>query len=155
MAERLISTRRKKTGLPPGTPVHIGEPNDTDLRITVFDPRPETVKEIHRVETRPFLRDLYDHVIHLIELIESFQEIVSGAMEIYLSSISNRMNNIMKVLTIISTIFIPLTFIAGVYGMNFALMPELELRWGYPITLAVMVGIAAIMLRFFRSKKWI
>ena len=106
-------------------------------------------------ETRVFLRDLYDHVIHVIEILETFQEIVSGTMDIYLSSISNRMNNIMKVLTIISTIFIPLTFVAGVYGMNFAHMPELEWRWAYPVTLGVMGVIALLMLRFFRRKRWI
>lgn len=106
-------------------------------------------------ETRLFLRDLYDHVIHVIEILETFQELVGGTMEIYLSSISNRMNNIMKVLTIISTIFIPLTFVAGIYGMNFVHMPELEWRWAYPATLGVMVLIALVMLRFFRRKGWI
>ena len=106
-------------------------------------------------DTRVFLRDLYDHVIHVIDLIETFQELAAGTMDIYLSSISNRMNNIMKVLTIISTIFIPLTFIAGIYGMNFAYMPELEWRWAYPVTLAGMGTIALVMLRFFRKKGWI
>lgn len=108
-----------------------------------------------REDTRPFLRDLYDHVIHLIEILEAFQEIVAGTMDIYLSSVSNRMNNIMKVLTIIATIFIPLTFVAGVYGMNFAFMPELEWRWSYPAILALMALVAALMLRFFRRKGWI
>lgn len=105
-------------------------------------------------DTRLFLRDLYDHVIHIIEILETFQEIVAGTMDIYLSSISNRMNNIMKVLTIIATIFIPLTFIAGVYGMNFVFMPELEWRWSYPVILALMALVAAVMLRFFRRKGW-
>ncbi|TVQ25379.1 MAG: magnesium and cobalt transport protein CorA [Spirochaetaceae bacterium] len=106
-------------------------------------------------DTRVFMRDLYDHVIHVIDLIETFQELAAGTMDIYLSSISNRMNNIMKVLTIISTIFIPLTFIAGIYGMNFSNMPELEWRWAYPVTLAGMAAIALVMLRFFRKKGWI
>lgn len=106
-------------------------------------------------ETRVFLRDLYDHVIHVIEIVDTFQEIAAGTMDIYLSSISNRMNNIMKVLTIISTIFIPLTFVAGIYGMNFVFMPELQWRWAYPATLGVMALIALVMLRFFRRKKWI
>ncbi len=105
--------------------------------------------------SRVFLRDLYDHVIHIIEILETFQELVSSTMDIYLSSISNRMNNIMKVLTIIATIFIPLTFVAGVYGMNFVYMPELEWRWAYPATLGVMAGIAGVMLRFFRRKGWV
>ena len=106
-------------------------------------------------ETRVFLRDLYDHVIHVVDVLESFHEIVTGVLEIYLSSISNRMNNVMKVLTIISTIFIPLTFIAGVYGMNFLFMPELEWRYAYPAVLGVMVGIVAFMIRFFRKKGWL
>ncbi len=105
--------------------------------------------------TRFFLRDLYDHVIHIIEILETFQEIVAGTMDIYLSSVSNRMNSIMKVLTIIATIFIPLTFIVGVYGMNFVFMPELEWRWGYPAILGVMALVALLMLRFFRRKKWL
>ena len=106
-------------------------------------------------ETRVFLRDLYDHVIHIIEILESLQELLSGTMEIYLSSISNRMNGIMKVLTIISTIFIPLTFIAGVYGMNFVFMPELSVWWAYPLTLVGMGVIAVGMIRFFRRKGWL
>lgn len=104
---------------------------------------------------RVFLRDLYDHVIHVIEILETFQEIAAGTMEIFLSSISNRMNGIMKVLTIISTTFIPLTFVAGIYGMNFVYMPELEWRWACPVTLGMMALIALIMLRLFRRKKWI
>jgi len=106
-------------------------------------------------DTRLFLRDLYDHVIHVIEILEGLQELASGSMDIYLSSISNRMNSIMKVLTIISTIFIPLTFVAGIYGMNFIHMPELEWPWAYPATLGVMALTALGMLRFFRSKRWI
>jgi magnesium transporter len=106
-------------------------------------------------QTRPFLRDVHDHTIQVIEILESFQEIVSGLMDIYLSSISIRMNNIMKVLTIIATIFIPLTFIAGVYGMNFHHMPELSWRWGYPAVWGVMVLVFVGMLIFFKRKKWL
>ena len=91
----------------------------------------------------------------VIELLESFREIVSGLMEVYLSGISARMNNIMKVLTIIATIFIPLTFIAGIYGMNFQNMPELAWRWGYPAVLGLMALAFVGMLIFFRSRKWI
>lgn len=106
-------------------------------------------------ETRLFLRDLYDHVIHVIEILDGLQELSTGAMDIYLSSISNRMNSIMKVLTIISTIFIPLTFVAGIYGMNFSHMPELQWPWAYPVTLGVMALTALGMLRFFRRKHWL
>ncbi len=106
-------------------------------------------------DTRPFLRDVHDHTIQVIEILESFQEIVSGLMDIYLSSISNRMNSIMKVLTIIATIFIPLTFIAGVYGMNFRYMPELAWRWGYPAVLGLMVLVFVGMLIFFKRRKWL
>jgi magnesium transporter len=106
-------------------------------------------------DTRPFLRDVHDHTIQIIEILESFQEIVSGMMDIYMSSISNRMNSIMKVLTIIATIFIPLTFIAGVYGMNFKHMPELAWRWGYPAVWGVMILVFVGMLIFFKRKKWL
>lgn len=103
----------------------------------------------------PYLRDLYDHTVQVIESVESLRETLSGFLDIYLSSLSNRMNEVMKVLTVISTLFIPLTFIAGVYGMNFRIMPELEWRWGYPAVLGVMAGITAFMLRYFRRKGWI
>lgn len=103
-------------------------------------------------EARMFLRDLYDHVIHIIEFLESLQERLSGTMEIYLSSISNRMNGIMKVLTIISAIFIPLTFIAGVYGMIFVFKPEPAVWWAYPLTLLVLAAIGLGMIRCFRKK---
>ena len=108
-----------------------------------------------RKDTRPFIRDVHDHTIQVIEILESFREIVSGLMDIYMSSISNRMNNIMKVLTIIATIFIPLTFIAGVYGMNFQHMPELAWRWGYPAALGVMALVFVGMLIFFKRRKWL
>ena len=80
---------------------------------------------------------------------------LSGMLDIYLSSVSNRMNQVMKVLTIIATIFMPLTFLAGVYGMNFKFMPELGWRWGYPLVLLVMLGAAAVMLYFFKKKNWL
>lgn len=105
--------------------------------------------------TRIYIRDLYDHVIQSLDTTEIYRDILSGMLDIYLSSLSNRMNEIMKVLTIISTIFIPLTFLAGVYGMNFRVMPELGWRWGYPAALTVMAGIAAAMLLFFRRKRWL
>jgi len=105
--------------------------------------------------TRIYLRDIYDHTIQIIDTIESFRDMVSGMLDIYLSSISNRMNAVMKVLTIIATLFIPLTFIAGVYGMNFEHMPELEWRYGYAVVWGVMICVAAIMLMYFRRRKWL
>lgn len=105
--------------------------------------------------TGAYLRDVYDHTIQIIDTIESFRDAVSGMVDIYLSSISNRMNAVMKVLTIIATIFIPLTFVAGIYGMNFKYMPELEWKWGYAAALTVMVVVAVLMLIYFRRKKWL
>jgi len=104
--------------------------------------------------TRVYLRDVYDHAIHAIDTLETFRDMISGMLDIYLSSASNRLNEVMKVLTIIATIFIPLTFIAGVYGMNFRYMPELKWRWGYPAVLLIMTVISAYMLYFFKKKKW-
>ncbi len=106
-------------------------------------------------ETRIFLRDLYDHTIQAIDMVETFRDLLAGVHDTYLSTVSNRMNEVMKVLTIISTLFIPLTFIAGVYGMNFEHMPELKWPWGYYAVLAVMGLVAAGMIAFFRRRKWI
>jgi magnesium transporter len=105
--------------------------------------------------TRVYLRDVYDHTIQTIDTIETYRDMVSGMLDIYLSSVSNRLNSVMKVLTIIATIFMPLTFLAGVYGMNFKYMPELGWRWGYPFIWLIMVGIGVCMLIFFRKKKWL
>ena len=105
--------------------------------------------------THIYLRDVYDHTIQVIDTVETFRDMVSGMLDIYLSSISNRMNAVMKVLTIIATLFIPLTFIAGLYGMNFKYMPELEWRWGYPAIGLVMAAVAVTMLVYFRKKKWL
>jgi magnesium transporter len=102
-----------------------------------------------------YLRDVYDHTIQVIDTVESFRDMVSGMLDIYLSSISNKMNAVMKVLTIIATIFIPLTYIAGIYGMNFENMPELKLWWAYPLVWLVMIAVAATMLVYFRKKKWL
>jgi magnesium transporter len=102
----------------------------------------------------PFFKDLLDHTVQAAETVETYRELIAGVMEINLSSISNRMNKVMKVLTIISTIFIPLTFVVGVYGMNFTHMPELEMRYAYPVTWAVMILIAAGMLIFFKRRRW-
>ena len=111
--------------------------------------------ELIEDSTSVYLRDLYDHVVQVIETLETFREMLSGHLEVYLSTISNKTNEIMKFLTIIGTIFIPLTFIAGVYGMNFKYMPELEWRWGNYLIWAIMIGIGVALLAYFRKKKWI
>jgi magnesium transporter len=108
-----------------------------------------------REKTTIFLRDLYDHTIQVIDTTETLRDIVSGMLDVYLSSVSNRMNEVMKLLTIIATIFIPLTFIAGIYGMNFKYMPELEWHWGYFVALGIMFFILIIMLIWFRRKRFI
>jgi magnesium transporter len=114
---------------------------------------------IHR-ETQVFLRDCYDHTIQIIDMIETYRDLAAGMLDIYLSSVSNRMNEIMKVLTIISTIFIPLNFIAGLYGMNFHTnhpmnMPELDWPWGYPYALGMMATVAVLLVIYFQRKGWL
>ncbi|HKY33822.1 MAG TPA: magnesium/cobalt transporter CorA [Candidatus Polarisedimenticolia bacterium] len=105
--------------------------------------------------TRLYLRDCQDHAVQILDMVETYRELASGLMEIYLSSLSQRMNEVMKVLTIIATIFIPLTFIAGVYGMNFDWMPELRWRWGYPVAMGGMALLALSMLLAFARRGWI
>jgi magnesium transporter len=111
--------------------------------------------ELIRPATKLFLRDLYDHAIHIVDSIETHREMLSGMLDIYLSSVSNRMNQVMKVLTIIATLFMPLTFLAGIYGMNFKHMPELDWPWGYPLLLLAMFGLAGAMVYFFKKKNWL
>ena len=101
-----------------------------------------------------YLRDLYDHIIQIIDTVETQREILAEILDIYLSSVSNKLNQIMKVLTIISTIFIPLTFISSIYGMNFKFMPELEWQWSYPILMTSMLIISGVMLFMFKRKGW-
>ena len=108
-----------------------------------------------KAETLAYFRDVYDRIFEIMDLIETTREMVSGLLDIYLSSMSNRTNEIMKVLTLVATIFIPLTFIVGLYGMNFEYMPELKQQWGYPAILIVMLAVALGMLLYFRRKKWI
>ena len=96
-----------------------------------------------------------DPVIQVVDTVESYRDMLSGLRVLYLSTLSNRMNEVMKVLTIIATIFIPLTFIAGIYGMNFEHMPELGIPWAYPAVWIVMIGVAIVMLGYFRKKKWL
>jgi magnesium transporter len=102
-----------------------------------------------------FLNDVYDHTIQVIDTIESFRDLMAGLLDIYLSTISNRMNEVMKMLTIMATIFIPLTFIAGIYGMNFEYMPELKWRWAYPALWGAFISIFLGMLAWFKHKKWL
>jgi len=131
------------------------------LRKSVW-PMRELVNGMERSEssliaasTGIYLRDVYDHTIQIIETVETFRDMVSSMLDIYLSSVSNRMNEVMKVLTIIATIFIPLTFIAGLYGMNFQNMPELEWKYGYGLALLVMLIVAVVMLLYFKRKRWL
>jgi magnesium transporter len=125
-------------------------------------PMRDVVNRFQRLEaslvsptTQLYLHDVYDHIVQIIDIIEGFRDVVSGMMDIYLSNINIRTNDIMKVLTIVSTIFVPLTFISSLYGMNFEFMPELHTRWGYPIALMIMLSVAVGMLLFFRHKKWL
>ncbi len=136
------------------------------LRKSVW-PLREIINGLQREETplikestNIYLRDLYDHTISVIDTVETFRDMISGMLDVYLSSVSNRMNEIMKVLTIFAVIFIPLTFIAGIYGMNFNPekspfnMPELNWYLGYPFALSLMVIVGVVMLFYFRRKNW-
>ena len=131
------------------------------LRKSVW-PLRELISGLQRAESRLiadatsiYLRDVYDHTIQVMDTVESFRDMVSGMLDTYLSSLSNRMNEVMKVLTIIATIFIPITFIAGIYGMNFAFMPELGFRYAYFIALGVMAGVGIAMVAYFKRKGWL
>jgi len=105
--------------------------------------------------TKLFFRDVYDHVVQIVDTIEILREMVSASLDIYLSSVSYRLNTIMRVLTVITTIFMPLSFIASIYGMNFEYMPELRAPWGYPLVLGVMAAVGIGMLMLFRNKRWL
>ncbi|MFN8445331.1 MAG: magnesium/cobalt transporter CorA [Caldilineaceae bacterium] len=106
-------------------------------------------------ESRIYFRDLYDHHLHLSELAQSMRDLATSTIETHLAIASNRMNEIMKVLTVISTIFMPLSFVAGIYGMNFQFMPELSSRWAYPLVWLIFIGIAVSMLAYFRRRHWL
>ncbi|HEX2923528.1 MAG TPA: magnesium/cobalt transporter CorA [Chloroflexota bacterium] len=130
------------------------------LRKSVW-PLREVVSEMSRRETPlieestgVYLRDVYDHTVQVMDTVETYRDMIAEMLDIYLSSISNRTNEVMKVLTIIATIFIPLTFIVGLYGMNFDYMPELRSPWGYPAVLTFMAAIAILMVAYFRRKGW-
>ena len=124
------------------------------LREAIDSLFPDTTPLVEE-STRVYLRDCYDHTIRVIDLVENYREIAASLTDIYLSSVSNRMNEIMKVLTIIATIFMPMSFVAGVYGMNFHNMPEIGWRWGYPVSLVLMAGIAGSQLLYFWRKGWL
>lgn len=132
-----------------------------NMRRSVY-PLREVVNKLNRSEfgiisedTERFFRDLYDHTIQIIETIETFKETVSSLKDVYMTGVSNKMNEIMKVLTLIATIFIPITFIAGVYGMNFEYMPELTWEYGYIIAWGLMILMGGAMLVYFKKKKWL
>jgi magnesium transporter len=131
------------------------------LRKSVW-PLREAISTLQRLDsplvsesTKIYLRDIYDHTIQVIENVETFRDMSASLLETYLSSLSNRLNEVMKVLTVISTIFIPLTFIVGLYGMNFKYMPELDSPWGYPTVIILMAVVVAVMLTYFRRKRWV
>jgi magnesium transporter len=131
------------------------------LRKSVW-PLREVISQIEKTSsplitdaTELYFRDIYDHTIQVMDSVEMFRDTVSGLLDIYLTSISNRLNSIMKVLTIIATIFIPLTFIVGIYGMNFKYMPELNQRWAYPALWGVMIAVVVGMVVYFKKNKWL
>jgi magnesium transporter len=105
--------------------------------------------------TKRYFGDVYDHAIRVIEAMESYRDLIAGMLDIYLSSVSNKMNETMKVLTVFATIFIPLTFIAGVYGMNFEYMPELKWKWAYPVLWMLFIAISVFLLGYFKKKDWL
>lgn len=111
--------------------------------------------ELVSEETDPYLRDVYDHAVQVIDTTETYRDLVAGLIDLYMSGVSNRMNEVMKVLTLIATIFIPVTFVAGVYGMNFEWMPELQWRWAYPAVLVLMAAMAGAMVYYFRRRDWL
>ncbi|PJA74513.1 magnesium and cobalt transport protein CorA [bacterium CG_4_9_14_3_um_filter_65_15] len=125
-------------------------------------PLREAVSRLERDETPliqhrmvPFLRDVYDHTIQVADAVDTFRDMLSGLGDLYLSSVSNRMNEVMKVLTIAATIFVPLTFLAGIYGMNFDYLPELHWKWSYPIFWVISITLVGVMLTFFRRRKYL
>ena len=131
------------------------------LRKSVW-PLREVVNNLQKEEsplikdsTKIFLRDVYDHTIQVMDTIEAFRDMIAGMLEIYLTNITNRTNTVMKVLTIFATIFMPPTFIVGIYGMNFKYMPELEWKWGYPAVMLFILLTILSMLLYFKRKKWI
>ena len=145
LLERIHDNRRRLVALR-----RVGRPQRDAVHELVTEPSPFVCAEV-----RTFLRDTFDHVCQVVELLDAAHETSVGLTEIYRSNVAQRTNEIMMVLTMIASIFIPLSFVAGVYGMNFEHMPELRRRWGYPAALALMLAIAAGMLVYFRRRGWI
>jgi len=140
--------------------LHLLRRETLNIRRSIY-PLREVVSSFEKIEepmvakeVKVFIRDLYDHTIQVIDTVEVFREIASGLLDLYMNSVSNKMNEVMKVLTIIATIFIPLTFIVGVYGMNFDNIPELHFQNGYFIVWGLMVFLFVGMLFYFKNKKW-
>lgn len=122
-----------------------------DVLIEILDDEIPLLDE----DLHPYFQDVYEHLLQVIQMLEVIRTNITGLFDIYTSTVSQRMNEVMKVLTIVATFFIPLTFIAGIYGMNFKYMPELDNAWGYPIVLLVMLGISIGMFIFLKLKKWL
>ena len=164
VGEKIEDTEQQLASNPsPGTLQFIRELKNEMifLRKSIW-PLRELINGLERCEstlihesTGAYLRDVYDHTIQIIDTVESYRDMISGMVDIYLSSISNKMNEVMKVLTIFASIFIPLTFVAGVYGMNFEFMPELGWRWGYFALLGFMVSVGIFLVLYFKRKRWL
>ncbi|MFX0163095.1 MAG: magnesium/cobalt transporter CorA [Candidatus Hodarchaeota archaeon] len=157
LEEELVTNPRPETL----QAIHNLKRDNIFLRKSVW-PLREVISGLERGEspliekaTEIYLRDVYDHTIQVIDTVETYRDMVSGMLDTYLSSVSNKMNEVMKVLTVIATIFIPLTFIAGIYGMNFENMPELGWHWGYVMAWIIMLTIIALMAFYFKTKKWL
>jgi magnesium transporter len=155
--ERMLTNRAREVA----RTIHLLKREMIWLRKAVW-PLREMINTLQRAEsplirasTGVYLKDVYDHTIEVIDTVETYRDVLSGMLENNLSLLTTRLNEVMKVLTVISTIFIPLTFIVGIYGMNFRYMPELEWRWGYPLVMLGMAGIAVALYFYFRRKKWL
>lgn len=160
-AEELESVVLEPGGGDPVRAIYQLRRHNVSMRRAIW-PLREVTTELLRGESpfiaervQPFLRDAHEHAVEAIDIVESHRDMLGGLLEVHLSTVSNRMNEVMKVLTIIATIFVPLTFLVGVYGMNFEYMPELRERWAYPAVWAVMLAVMLGMLVFFRRKGWI
>ena len=141
--------------------IHTAKRDLLDIRRAIW-PQREAISAMIRDENplitdtvRTYLHNCYDHCVQIMDGIETYRELTGSLMDLYLSCVGNRQNEVMKVLTIMASVFIPLSFLAGIYGMNFDNMPELHSQWGYPILLGSMFGIATIMILYFRRKGWL
>jgi len=164
LGERIVNLEEDLTLVPDTSSLH--EINDIKkeiifLRKAVW-PLREAVSFLERGDsdllssaTRLYFRDVYDHTVQVIDTVETYRDLLSGMLDLYLSSISNRINEIMKFMTVIGTIFMPLTFLVGVYGMNFKHMPELEWQYSYFILWGLMIGLSIAMIIYFRRKRWL